>query len=99
LSVACVTGTGIAVCFTCLIVICIQEIPVEHHGLASSVANTSYFFGAGLGLSLIGLCLQFNGDDVQQTLPIIVLILYAAIGLGWLWINSYKNHQTFEVSS
>jgi MFS family permease len=94
LSVACVTGMGIAVCFTCLIVICIQEIPVEHHGLASSVANTAYFFGAGLGLSLIGLCIQFDRNDLQQTLPIITLILYAAIGLGWLWITSLKNHQT-----
>lgn len=92
MSVACVTGAGIAVCFTCLIVICIQEIPAEHHGLASSVANTSYFFGAGLGLSLIGLCLQFNKNDLQQTLPIIVLILYAAIGLCWLWINSFRKH-------
>jgi predicted MFS family arabinose efflux permease len=102
LSVACVTGAGIAVCFTCLIVICIQEIPAEHHGLASSVANTAYFFGAGLGLSLIGLGLQFNRHDPQQTLPIITLIHYAGIGLGWLWINSLKNHQTFvhkEISS
>ena len=99
MSVACVTGAGIAVCFTCLIVICIQEIPAEHHGLASSVANTAYFFGAGLGLSLIGLCLQFDRNDLKQTLPIITLILYAAIGLGWLWINSVKKHQTFEASS
>jgi MFS family permease len=102
MSVACVTGMGIAVCFTCLIVICIQEIPAEHHGLASSVANTSYFFGAGLGLSLIGLCLQIYPADLQQTLPIVVLILYAGLGVGWLWMNSLKNHQTFvhkEISS
>lgn len=87
LSAACVTGTGIAVCFTCLIVIAMQEIPDEHHGLASSVANTSYFFGGGLGLALVGLAMQFDTTH----LPVMVLGMYALCGVVCMLVYSRRS--------
>lgn len=86
-SAACVTGMGIAVCFNCLIVISMERIPDRDHGIGSSLANTSYFFGGGLGLSLVGLAMQF--DTVY--LPIVVLGAYAMCGVACLVVYSMRS--------
>jgi MFS family permease len=92
ISVCCVTGTGIAVCFTSLTVIAIQDIPVEHHGLAASVTNTCYFFGAGLGLSILSLFMQ-SGQQVG-ILTIVILGIYA--GTGAIWLITYYRRTRFS---
>lgn len=84
-SVACVTGLGMTICFTSLSVICVQEVEAKHYGLASSVATTSYFLGGGVGLSLLSLFLRSETEGSNVTLTaVLVLALYAAIGLVWL---------------
>jgi MFS family permease len=77
ISIACVTGTGIAVCFTTLNVIGVREIPESHHGLASSFINTSFFFGGGVGLSLLSVFIS----DAHPIAPAIVLTSFALPGV------------------
>ncbi len=76
LSIACVTGTGIAVCFLSLNVIALRDIPEAHHGVASSFINTCFFFGGGLGLSILSLFISESNPVVAT----IVLTLYALPG-------------------
>jgi len=84
-SVACVTGLGMTICFTSLSIICVQEVDAKHYGLASSVATTAYFLGGGVGLSLLSLFLKSNAVEGNVTITaVLVLALYAAIGLIWL---------------
>lgn len=90
-SVACVTGLGMTICFTSLSVICVQEVSAEHYGLASSVATTSYFLGGGVGLSLLSLFLKSGSVGHNVTiLSIIILAIYAGIGLLWLLIYNRR---------
>jgi MFS family permease len=85
LSAACVNGIGIAVCFMTLNVLVVRSIPESDHGLASSIGTTSFFFGGGLGLSLIALAMQFvAGYDVPA-------FLLGAFGLGGMTIL-FVNH-------
>lgn len=91
LSVACVTGLGMTICFTSFSVISVHGIPSAHYGLASSVASTSYFLGGGLGLSVLSLFLQANtGTNAVGTLTVIVLCLYACAGLSWLLLKQLE---------
>lgn len=88
LSVACVTGLGMTICFTSFSVISVHGIPSGHYGLASSVASTSYFLGGGLGLSVLSLFLKGNtGTNAVGTIAVIVLCLYACAGLIWLLLK------------
>lgn len=90
-SVACVTGLGMTICFTSLSVICVQEVEAKHYGLASSVATTSYFLGGGVGLSLLSLFLRSKTEEPNVTLTaVLVLALYAAIGLVWLLVYNKR---------
>ncbi|HEY0771999.1 MAG TPA: MFS transporter, partial [Sphingobacteriaceae bacterium] len=88
LSVACVTGTGIAVCFLTLNVIALRDIPEENHGLASSFIQTCFFFGGGLGLSILTIFM-----DTTQPLftPAMILSAYAAGGVLWLLVAKYRS--------
>ena len=88
LSVGCVNGIGIAVGFTALTVLTVQPVPEAHHGLLSSVATTAYFFGGGLGLSLLSLFIE-SGSTIGVG-PVAVLQLCALVGLGWLFIDLYR---------
>jgi EmrB/QacA subfamily drug resistance transporter len=91
LSVACVTGTGIAVCFTSLTVIAIEDIPAQHHGLASSLTNTCFFLGGGIGMAILGLAMQFTSLSPLLFLPLIVLTMFALLGLAWLIFRYRKS--------
>jgi MFS family permease len=81
ISFACVSGLGMATCFTTLTVMCVQPVPEEQHGLASSISATAYFFGAGLGLSLLSACIGTHAIDNNVTrLPVVILMMYAFTG-------------------
>ena len=83
-SAACVTGTGIAVCFMTLNVLAVRQIPEENHGLATSLGTTAFFLGGGLGLGLIGMAMQFfKGFEMPSSL----LSFFAALGVVILAIN------------
>jgi predicted MFS family arabinose efflux permease len=89
ISIACVTGTGIAVCFMTLNVLVVRQIPEPDHGLASSIGTTSFFFGGGLGLSMIGLAMQYvSGYEV----PVVLLATYGLGGVFTLVVNRPRSH-------
>jgi hypothetical protein len=83
-SIACVTGTGIAVCFMALNVLIITRIPEGDHGLASSIGTTSFFMGGGVGLTILGLVMQIAPGYL---LPAIVLTGYAAVAVFLLMVG------------
>ena len=91
-SVACVNGIGIAVGFTTLTVLAVQPVAEAHHGLVSSVATTAYFFGGGLGLSLLSLCIRPDPgrSSTIGSYAVILLGVYALLGLLWLGYQAYR---------
>lgn len=92
LSAACVSGIGMTICFTSLSLLCIEGIPSEHYGLASSLSSTSYFMGAGIGLSVLTLFMpKENMDTAVNGLTVIVLCCYALLGLSLLLLRQKKN--------
>lgn len=90
LAVACVTGTGIAVCFITLNVIALRDIPERNHGLASSFIQTCFFFGGGLGLSIITI---FMDTTEPLYIPALILTSYAFAGVLWLVIAKSRSAQ------
>jgi EmrB/QacA subfamily drug resistance transporter len=90
LSVACVTGTGIAVCFITLNVISLRDIPEKDHGLASSFIQTCFFFGGGLGLSILTI---FMDTNEPLYIPALILTVYAFAGVLWLVIAKSRSAQ------
>ncbi len=80
LSALLITGTGITVCFPSLMVMSVQDVPEEHHGLATSLVVTCYFLGGGLGLSILSLFMQASTRMVTQV-PVLVLGAFAVIGI------------------
>ena len=88
LSVACVTGTGIAVCFLTLNVIALRDIPEMHHGLASSFIQTCFFFGGGLGLSILTMFMDTTGP---LYVAVAILTFYACAGVLWLLIAKARS--------
>jgi MFS family permease len=95
ISVACVTGTGIAVCFTTLNVIGVRDIPERHHGLAASFINTSFFFGGGVGLSLLSVFMS----DATPIAAAVVLSCYAIPGVLLLLPKSLRKQSTETLAS
>ena len=85
-SLICMSGLGIAVSYPSLAVLALQDIPGEQQGLAAGVNQTAYFLGAGFGLSLISLVMQFVGSvpsiKTNITLwPVVLLMLLSMIAL------------------
>ena len=89
-SAALITGLGMTICFTSLSVLSIQDIPAAHYGLASSLGSTSYFLGAGIGLSLLALCIQSTSATVVVSYGSVALLGGYAI-TGLLWLLRYQN--------
>jgi hypothetical protein len=87
ISVACVTGTGIAVCFLTLNMIALRDIPERHHGVASSFIQTCFFFGGGLGLSILTI---FMDTSAPLIIPSLILTFYASVGVGWLLVAKHR---------
>lgn len=87
LSIACVTGSGMSVCYPSLTALAIRDIPVTQQGVAAGICTTSYFLGAGLGLSLLALAMQLLNtvsDKVDHT-TVLFISGFALPGLVWLW--------------
>lgn len=82
---ACISGIGMTFCFTALSVMGIQDVEPSNYGLASSLSSTSYFLGAGIGLSFMTLMSQvFPSEFSVGSLNLIILIGYALLALGML---------------
>ncbi|MET3036013.1 MFS transporter [Chryseobacterium sp. NRRL B-14859] len=98
LGAACISGIGMTFCFTALSVLGIQDVESSDYGLASSLSSTSYFLGAGIGLSFITLMSQiFPSEFAVGSLNLIILIGYAVLALGMLFyfiLRSLKMRQT-----
>lgn len=87
LSAAFISGLGMTICFTSLSVLAVKNIPKQHYGLASSLGTTAYFLGAGVGLSILTLFMQKSDEGASvSTLSLVILSMYALIGLLWLII-------------
>lgn len=87
LSAAFISGLGMTICFTSLSVLAVKSIPKQHYGLASSLGTTTYFLGAGVGLSILTLFMQKDNEGASvSALSLIILSGYALIGLLWLVI-------------
>lgn len=86
-SLVCMSGLGIAVSYPSLAVLALQEIPGDQQGLAAGINQTAYFLGAGFGLSLIALVMQFAASapllpQTHRTLwPVLLLLLLSFIAL------------------
>ncbi|UOE51664.1 MFS transporter [Mucilaginibacter sp. SMC90] len=85
LSAAFISGLGMTICFTSLSVLGVKNIPKQHYGLASSLGNTTYFLGAGVGLSILTLFMEKGNEKASvSSLSLFILSIYALIGLVWL---------------
>jgi MFS family permease len=87
LSIACVTGTGMSVCYPSLTALAIRDIPDSQQGVAAGICTTSYFLGAGFGLSLLAMGMQLLNTVAQGVNHIAVLLVacFALPGVVWLW--------------
>jgi len=86
LSIACVTGSGMSVCYPSLTALAIRDIPLTQQGVAAGICTTSYFIGAGLGLSLLSLGMQLltAATDTVNHIPVLLISCFALPGLVWL---------------
>ncbi len=88
---ACVTGVGMAVCFTTLTVLSVQKVPSHQHGVMSGLCTTLYFLGGGVGLALLSSVMDESlGNNISQ-LPVVVLMLFAVAGVGVLLYFGGRN--------
>jgi hypothetical protein len=92
LSIACVTGSGMSVCYPSLTALAIRDIPITQQGVAAGICTTSYFIGAGLGLSLLSLGMQLlttaaNGVDY---ISVLLVSCFALPGVVWLLLVRKK---------
>ncbi|WP_223605685.1 MFS transporter [Chryseobacterium sp. OSA05B] len=92
LGAACISGIGMTFCFTALSVMGIQDVEPSHYGVASSLSSTSYFLGAGIGLSFMTLMSQiFPSKYAVGDLSLIILVGYALLALGMLLYFIFKS--------
>jgi len=83
---ACISGIGMTFCFTAQSVLGIQDVESSDYGVASSVSSTSYFLGAGIGLSFMTLMSQvFPSEWAVGNLSLFILLGYALSALGILF--------------
>lgn len=91
LSIACVTGSGMSVCYPSLTSLAIRDIPVNQQGVAAGICTTSYFIGAGLGLSLLALGMQLltSANNMVDHIPVLIISCFALPGVIWLiWVRN-----------
>ena len=90
LSIACVTGSGMSVCYPSLTSLAIRDIPINQQGVAAGICTTSYFIGAGLGLSLLALGMQLltSATEMVNHIPVLIVSCFALPGvIGLLWVR------------
>jgi len=92
---ACISGIGMTLCFTSLSVLGIRNVEPKQYGVASSLTSTSYFLGAGIGLSFMTLMTQFFPSDwAVSNLSVSILFIYgitAIVILLFFIIKEYKS--------
>lgn len=92
MAAACISGIGMTFCFTALSVLGIEEINPSDYGVAASVGSTSYFLGAGIGLSFMTLMSQFFPSEwAVGNLSLIILLGYSLFALSTLFYFIIKN--------
>lgn len=85
LGAACISGIGMTFCFTALSVLNVQDVDAPDYGVASSLSSTSYFLGAGIGLSFMTLMSRvFPSESAVGSLSLFILAGYALIALSML---------------
>lgn len=91
ISFACVSGVGMAICFTTLTVLSVHNVPSEHHGITTGLCTTTYFFGGGIGLGLLAAVMnESSGTEITQ-LPVVVIMMFAVAGVGLLLYFGGRN--------
>lgn len=94
LAAACISGIGMTICFTSLSVLGVRDISQKDYGLASSLTSTTYFLGAGIGLSFITFIGQFFPSTLAVSpFSLVVLTSYALCGLILLIDFTKKDQQ------
>ena len=92
-----ISGIGMTFCFTAQSVLGVQDIQPSDYGVASSIGSTSYFLGAGLGLSFMTLMSQvFPSEWAVGNLSLIILMGYAIFALAMLCYFIFKNIKIAE---
>lgn len=92
LGAACISGIGMTFCFTAQSVLGVQDVGSSDYGVAASVGSTSYFLGAGIGLSFITLMSRvFPSEWAVGNLSLFILIGYAIFALAMLCYFIFKN--------
>ncbi|CAA7196073.1 MFS transporter [Chryseobacterium potabilaquae] len=85
LGAACISGIGMTLCFTSLSVLGIRDIDASQYGIASSLSSTSYFLGAGIGLSFTTFMTQvFPSEWATGSLSYGILVGYSLCAIGVL---------------
>lgn len=94
---SCISGIGMTFCFTAQSVLGVQDIQPSDYGVASSIGSTSYFLGAGLGLSFMTLMSQvFPSEWAVGNLSLSILMGYAIFALAMLCYFIFKNIKIAE---
>lgn len=92
---ACISGIGMTFCFTALSVMGVSDVNASDYGVAASAGSTSYFLGAGIGLSFMTLMSRvFPSDWAVGNLSLMILIGYSLLALGGLFYFIIKNLKT-----
>lgn len=95
LGAACISGVGMTFCFTSLSILGIQDVESSDYGVASSLTSTSYFLGAGIGLSFMTLMSQlFPSKWAVGNLSLGILTTYAVGAIGILTYLIVKEVKT-----
>ncbi len=99
LSFACVSGVGMAICFTTLTVLSVQKVPTSQHGVASGIVTTVYFLGGGMGLAALSTVMDTtNGNNITQ-LPVVMLMMFAVAGVAGLLYFGGRNLSDASVAT
>lgn len=96
---ACISGIGMTLCFTSLSVLGIRDVEPQQYGVASSLTSTSYFLGAGIGLSFMTLMVQFFPSEwAVSNLSLFILFIYGAIAILILLFFIIKEYKIMRES-
>lgn len=76
----CIAGVGMTLCFTGYTVIAMEQVPEAQLGVGSSLINTAYFVGGGIGLPLISVVMDSSRPLLLLGAMALVSILILSVG-------------------